>query len=58
MEVTVLNNEKFDEEIRMVEYHIPLRIYLSGERSLEEYQNIILENLRKIQVLYLNFLSI
>jgi hypothetical protein len=47
MEVTVLNNEKFDEEIRMVEYHIPLRIYLSGERSLEEYQNIILENLRK-----------
>jgi hypothetical protein len=46
MEITISTNEETNKQVATVAFNVPMRIYLSGERPLEEYKNIVLQNLR------------
>jgi hypothetical protein len=46
MEITISTNEETNKQTAIVQFNVPMRIHLCGERSLKEYKRIVLENLR------------
>jgi hypothetical protein len=46
MEITISTNEETNKQVATVAFNVPMRIYLSGERSLKEYKDIVLQHMR------------